>query len=123
MIFKKPTPLKFPLFPQKDGNGSSLTTALIVALLGIHLTLITIGTFCASTATNPNPAHHDDHQASTSILCVWACQVGQIAASATPAENLTPLPFLILLGIILPLAIPTIFSPFFFASPRGPPLL
>ena len=100
----------------------SVTTFLVVGLLGIHLTLLAVGTFCASATINPNPSHHPDHEASTSILCAWACHVGQIATATTPIENLSPFLALILLWMLPPFTLPLVFRPFSFASPRGPPL-
>ncbi len=123
MVFHKHFNRKFSLWAMKRTTGIPFTTIFVAALLGIHLTLLGLGTFCASATINPNPEHHQGHESSTSILCAWACHVGQIATSTTPIENLSSFFALILFWMLSPFAFPFLFRPFSFASPRGPPLV
>jgi hypothetical protein len=122
MLFHQSSNIKSSLAPMGSHIKHSFTTVLVAGLLGIHLTLLAVGTFCASAAINSETSHHPDHESSTSILCSWACHVGQIAATATPTKTFSLLPPLIALSDLPHSITPSVSHAFTLASPRGPPL-
>lgn len=106
--------------PRRKGAGG--TALLIILLVAIHLPLLAIGTFCASVALNPHTPHHAEHESSASILCEWACHVGQIATYTTPTEIFSLLPPLIALSNFSHITTPSTSITFSLASPRAPPV-
>ena len=93
-----------------EHTGHSYIPSLIVSLIGVYLTLLCVGTFCASLGINPNAVHHSHQTAPTSIFCSWACQVIQIEAKANPTTIFSAFFVLLVFSVLKPPSFSFVFS-------------